>query len=58
MASKVVKEVEKVEKVVKSDVVTVVWNGGSRVYSAKVHGEDFAKLAKEFADKDSRRSIV
>lgn len=31
--------------------VTVSWNGGSRVYSEKVHGKDFMKLAKMFIEK-------
>lgn len=31
--------------------VTVTWNGGSRVYSKEIHGADFEKLAKQFADK-------
>ncbi len=35
----------------KATEVTVTWRGGSRVYSEKVHGENFVELAKEFATK-------
>jgi hypothetical protein len=31
--------------------VTVSWRGMTRVYSEEVHGKDFEKLAKEFAEK-------
>jgi hypothetical protein len=41
------------------DAVTVVWNGGSRVYSREVHGDDFAALADEFISKaPEQRKIV
>lgn len=30
---------------------TVTWRGGVRTYTREVHGEDFAELAKEFAEK-------
>lgn len=33
-----------------SKSVTVTWNGGSREYSKEIHGADFEKLAKQFAD--------
>lgn len=43
-------EEPKEEKEEKSSV-TVTWRGQSRVYSREVHGADFKKLAKEFAEK-------
>lgn len=33
------------------DTATVTWNGGSRVYSKEIHGDNFADLAAEFAEK-------
>jgi hypothetical protein len=42
--------VEKTAKAVKSEV-TVVYRGGTRTYSKEVHGENFAELAQEFAEK-------
>jgi formaldehyde-activating enzyme involved in methanogenesis len=36
---------------VSGDVAVVVWNGNRREYSNEIHGKDFAKLAKMFADK-------
>jgi len=30
---------------------TVTWRGGTRTYSAELHGKDFKALAKEFAEK-------
>ena len=33
------------------DSVTVTFQGGVRTYTREVHGDDFAKLAKEFAEK-------
>lgn len=50
----VLKVSEKVEKdVLKAnrDSVTVTYRGGVRTYTREVHGDDFAKLAKEFAEK-------
>lgn len=35
----------------KSGVVVVEYNGAVREYSEAVHGEDYEKLAKEFAAK-------
>lgn len=32
-------------------VATVVWLGNTRVYSKEDHGDDYLKLAKEFAEK-------
>jgi hypothetical protein len=37
-------------KVVKGQA-TVTYRGGVRTYTREVHGDDFAKLAKEFAEK-------
>lgn len=34
-----------------SGVAVVTWRLGTREYSKDVHGEDYKKLAKEFADK-------
>jgi hypothetical protein len=52
-AAKAAKDAEKAaaKAAANSDAVTVTWNGGSRVYSRDVHGEDFADLAAEFAGK-------
>lgn len=33
------------------DVATVKYRGNVRVYTRELHGDDFAELAKEFADK-------
>lgn len=33
------------------DTVVVTWNGGSRAYNKQLHGSDFKKLAKQFAEK-------
>lgn len=30
--------------------VTVSWRGNERTYSKEIHGENFQKLAKQFAD--------
>lgn len=55
--SEVVAE-EKSEEVVaeapkkgKVSSITVTWNGGERVYSKEIHGDEFEALAKEFAEK-------
>ncbi len=32
------------------EAVTVKWLGNERTYSREIHGEDFQKLAKQFAD--------
>ena len=44
---------EAIDEIVKEDATeaTVTWNGGVRVYSLAVHGEDFRDLAEEFAGK-------
>jgi hypothetical protein len=39
------------------DSVTVTFNGGSRVYTRKIHGEDFVDLAFEFAGKQPGRVV-
>lgn len=31
--------------------VTVTWRGNSRVFSKEIHGDDFKKVAKQFAEK-------
>jgi hypothetical protein len=49
-ATKTVASVEKATKTV-ADTVVVSWKGNTREYSEKLHGADFAKLAKEFAEK-------
>lgn len=40
-------EEEKLE--ISGDVVTVSWSNHTREFSKEVHGEDFIKLAKQFA---------
>lgn len=49
----------KKEKIVKEGAteVTVTWKGGSRVYSLKVHGEDFMALAEEFVKKHDGKIV-
>ena len=53
-AAKAAKEAEKeAAKAAKEsrDAVSVVWGNGRREYSRKVHGDDFADLARQFAEK-------
>lgn len=40
------------------DVALVEWNGGSREYTREIHGDDFVKLAKQFAGKDKIKGVV
>ena len=42
-------EEEKLE--ISGDVATVSWRGMTREFSKEVHGEDFVKLAQQFAEK-------
>lgn len=59
-AEKAAKEAEKAAAAAaKANVtsVTVVWRGGSRVYSEAVHGADFEALAAEFAEKKKGKLV-
>lgn len=49
--AKIKTEEEKVEKTAKVTEAVVLWHGNTRVYTKEEHGDDFVKLAKEFADK-------
>ncbi len=51
MSKEAEKEAAKAAKEAEKDSVTVVWRGKTRTYTRSVHGEKFAALAKEFADK-------
>lgn len=44
---------EEVVEVVKSarESIVVTWRGGVREYTKALHGADYLKLAKEFAEK-------
>lgn len=59
-AEKAAKEAEKAAAKAAKTSVTVEWNGGARVYSKEVHGENFADLADEFVAKhtDKKAKIV
>ena len=42
----------------KRDSVTVTWNGGERVYSRDLHGDDFEALAQALADQFSEATVA
>lgn len=42
---------------VEGDSVVVKWKGGEREYSRAVHGDNFADLAKEFAEKKGGKVV-
>ncbi len=51
LTTKNVDEVVKEEAKVQGGALTVLYPGGTRTYSKEVHGDNFADLAKEFAEK-------
>jgi hypothetical protein len=57
-AAKAAKEEEKAAAKAGTDSVTVTWNGGERVFTRDEHGDDFAELAKEFAESHDRNGTV
>jgi len=50
-AAKAAKEAEKEAAKAVRTSATVTYRGGTRTYSKEVHGENFAELAHEFAEK-------
>lgn len=42
---------------VAGDIVVVKWKGGVREYSREVHGDNFADLANEFAEKKGGKVV-
>lgn len=42
---------------VEGESVVVKWRGGEREYSREVHGDNFADLAAEFADKKGGKVV-
>lgn len=49
VAEEVVADADAIKKA--TDSVTVSWGGVTRVYSKEEHGDDYKKLAEEFAEK-------
>ena len=58
--AKAAKEAAKAAKLGDATVVAVVTADGSviRKYSEKVHGENFAEFATEFASKEEGRTVI
>ncbi len=50
-AAKVAKVAEKEAAKADRNSATVTWNGGVRTYTRELHGDNFAELAEEFAEK-------
>lgn len=40
-----------------ADSVTVSWRGGTRTYTRELHGDAFADLAEEFAEKKGGKVV-